>query len=110
MIPIYELVLGNRPDSQTNMGWILDMDILAPDGLLGVSENKDYYDSIFADVQSKADAGFSVSIVDIWGRALAYHFFNSTTPDNFYSMDNHDEVCRFFLLPLVLELTLHSPI
>lgn len=92
MVPIYELVLGNTPTSQTNMGWILDMDILAPDGLLGVSNNKDYYDALFEDVQMKASAGFPVSIVDIWGRALAYHFLNQTTPDNFYGAKPHDEV------------------
>ncbi|GAA5896529.1 uncharacterized protein JCM6883_006934 [Sporobolomyces salmoneus] len=95
MVPIYELVLGNTPTSQTNMGWILDMDILAPDGLLGVSENKDYYDALFADVQSKANAGFPVSIVDIWGSALRYHFLNETTPQNFYGMDDHDEGTLF---------------
>ncbi|GAA6007260.1 hypothetical protein JCM11491_003065 [Sporobolomyces phaffii] len=95
MIPIYELVLGNTPNSQTNMGWILDMDILAPDGLLGISENKDYYDALFSDVQKKADAGFPVSLVDIWGLALAYHFLNQTTPQNFYQMSDHDEGTLF---------------
>ncbi|GAA5876162.1 hypothetical protein JCM16303_007041 [Sporobolomyces ruberrimus] len=95
MVPIYELVLGNTPSSQTNMGWQLDMDILAPDGILGVSENKDYYDAITSDVQTKANAGFPVSLVDIWGRALAYHFLNMTTPQNFYSEDDHDEGTLF---------------
>lgn len=80
MIPIYELVLGNQADGgQNNMGWILDMDILAPDGILGVSENTDYYDSITDDVRAKAEAGFPVSLVDIWGRALVYHFLNETS-------------------------------
>ncbi|GAA5947133.1 hypothetical protein JCM3765_002172 [Sporobolomyces pararoseus] len=95
MTPIYELVLGNTPTSQTNMGWELDMNLLAPDGLLGVSENKEYFDAIFADVQSKANAGFPVSITDLWGRALAYHFFNQTTPENFYDMQPHNEGTLF---------------
>ncbi|GAA6063845.1 hypothetical protein JCM10212_003592 [Sporobolomyces blumeae] len=93
MVPIYDLVLGG---SQDMGGWNLDYDILAPDGLLGISNNKDYYNAITDDVRDKANAGFPVSIVDIWGRALAYHFLNGTNPDNFYSTSaSHDQGTLF---------------
>jgi lysophospholipase len=36
----YDLVLGQN--GQT--GWLLDMDILAPGGLLGFGDNDDYYE------------------------------------------------------------------
>ncbi|GAA5922296.1 uncharacterized protein JCM15063_003251 [Sporobolomyces koalae] len=95
MIPIYELVLGNTPTSQTNMGWELDMDILAPDGVLGISNNKDYYEILEGQVREKADAGFPVSIVDLWGAALRFHFLNMTTPQNFYEDTDHDDGTLF---------------
>lgn len=37
----YDLVLGN---SNGLPGWKLQLDILAPGGVLGISENKDYYE------------------------------------------------------------------
>lgn len=50
-----------------------------------VHSNKDYYDSISTSVDRKRDAGFNVSITDVWGVALAYHFGpGGTTASNFY--------------------------
>lgn len=57
MPEIYDLVFG----SSRLPGWKLDLDILAPDGLLGISDNKDYYDSIEEDVRAKAATGAPVS-------------------------------------------------
>ncbi|GAA5972657.1 hypothetical protein JCM11641_002960 [Rhodosporidiobolus odoratus] len=85
MEQIYPMVLGIN--SSRTGGWMLDRDILAPGGLLSFSDNSDYYDSLFDDVREKAAAGFPVSLVDIWGRALALHFLNGTTESNFFSTD-----------------------
>ncbi|BGP44531.1 hypothetical protein JCM10450v2_000345 [Rhodotorula kratochvilovae] len=81
--PIYSLVTGEN--SSRTGGWMLDRDILAPDGLLGFSDNGDYYDTLEEDVRAKGAAGFPISLTDLWGRALTYHFLNETNPDNFYS-------------------------
>ncbi|SCZ90572.1 BZ3500_MvSof-1268-A1-R1_Chr1-3g02074 [Microbotryum saponariae] len=78
---LYSMVLGLNGAP----GWKLDLDILAPGGLLGISENKDYYNVILDDVRAKANAGFPVSLVDIWGRALSLHFFNGTTRNSFFN-------------------------
>ncbi|SCV68564.1 BQ2448_685 [Microbotryum intermedium] len=78
---LYSMVLGLNGAP----GWKLDLDILAPGGLLGISENKNYYNVILDDVRAKANAGYPVSLVDIWGRALALHFFNGTTRNSFYN-------------------------
>ncbi|ORY80202.1 AMP-binding domain-containing protein [Leucosporidium creatinivorum] len=84
----YDLVLGQN--GQT--GWLLDMDILAPGGILGFGDNDDYYDILTEDVRAKAQAGFPVSLVDIWGRGLSMHFFNGTTESDFFDTNSlHDQ-------------------
>ncbi|BGP04518.1 hypothetical protein JCM10049v2_000320 [Rhodotorula toruloides] len=91
--PIYELVTGIN--NSRSGGWMLDKSLITPDGLLGISQNGDYIDALSADVSNKSSAGFPISITDLWGRALAYHFFNQTTPSNFYEAAPHDEGLLF---------------
>ncbi|KAK4702983.1 lysophospholipase, partial [Phenoliferia sp. Uapishka_3] len=78
---LFSLVLGEN--GQT--GWMLDLALLDPDGLTGLIKDQEYYSTILADVRAKADVGFPVSLVDVWGRALAFHFFNGTDRTNFYN-------------------------
>ncbi|KAM0755624.1 hypothetical protein T439DRAFT_308052 [Meredithblackwellia eburnea MCA 4105] len=77
---LFSLVLGLNGEN----GWALDMGLLDPDGVLGIADNTDYYQILLEDVRAKANAGFPVSLVDLWGRALSFHFFNGTTRSNFY--------------------------
>lgn len=92
--PIYSLVTG--ANSSRTGGWQLDRDILAPSGLLGFSDNSNYYSALEDDVRAKAAAGFPISVTDLWGRALAYHFLNGTNEDNFFSTDAaHDQGTLF---------------
>ncbi|GAA5892136.1 hypothetical protein JCM6882_005704 [Rhodosporidiobolus microsporus] len=94
MEEIYPMVTGEG--SSRTGGWNLDADILAPGGLLSFGDNTDYYDALFEDVRAKADAGFPVSITDIWGRSLTYHFLNGTNEENFFSTDaRHDSGTLF---------------
>ncbi|KAI5474485.1 hypothetical protein MNV49_003208, partial [Pseudohyphozyma bogoriensis] len=95
---LYSLVVGLNGES----GWELDLDLLAPDGLLGVGDNIDYYNDLLDDVRAKADAGFPISLVDIWGRALSYHFFNQTDAANFYEDTGHDAGLLFSSIALTL--------
>lgn len=47
---------------------------------------------ILDDVRAKAAVGAPVSIVDVWGRALAMHFYNQTTEQNFFdTSDPHNQ-------------------
>jgi hypothetical protein len=58
-------------NSSRTGGWILENNILNPAGLLSFSDNSNYYDSIFSDVQDKANAGFPISLtVSSWSLAL----------------------------------------
>ena len=67
----YDLVLGTNGQS----GWLLDLDILSPAGLLGFGQNSKYIDNIQEDVRRKTAVGAPASLVDLWGRALAMHFY-----------------------------------
>lgn len=69
----------------SNFRWFLEYNLVLPDGITGIFNDKDYYDSISMNVELKENAGFNVSITDVWGVALAYHFGpGGTTADNFY--------------------------
>ncbi|KAL8280907.1 hypothetical protein RQP46_006586 [Phenoliferia psychrophenolica] len=49
-----------------------------------------------ADVNEKILAGYPTSIIDLWGCALSYHFFNGTTKANFYNPKlPHDNTLLF---------------
>ncbi|CAN6667922.1 lysophospholipase 1 [Trichomonascus vanleenenianus] len=51
--------------------WDLSSDLVFP------NEPVNYWTSLLSDVKSKSDARFSVSLTDVWGRALSYKFFSS---------------------------------
>jgi lysophospholipase len=95
MPAIFDLVTGNA----SNAGWILDRNLLLPDGVVSVIDNPRFYDNLGDDVDLKEAAGYNTSIsasiytqqakltswpADLWGRALSYHFAPGTTRDNFY--------------------------
>ncbi|ODV72859.1 lysophospholipase family protein [Cyberlindnera jadinii NRRL Y-1542] len=54
--------------------WDLENSIVTPGGS-DVFETALRWQSIKADVDEKAEAGFDTSLTDLWGRALAYQFF-----------------------------------
>jgi lysophospholipase len=58
MPAIYDLVTGNA----TNAGWILDRNLLLPDGVVSVVDNPAFYDALGHDVDQKEAAGFNTSI------------------------------------------------
>ena len=84
---------------------MLDLDLVAPSSLnLGDVNNQEYWGSILASVEAKANTSMFVlllpsswcvhvdtpycsdtSITDLWGRAVSYHFLNQTTRSNFYT-------------------------
>ncbi|KIX06964.1 uncharacterized protein Z518_04940 [Rhinocladiella mackenziei CBS 650.93] len=38
----------------------------------------EYYSTLYSDVDGKDDAGFEISLTDIWGRALSFQLINAT--------------------------------
>ncbi|KAG8213909.1 phospholipase B [Butyriboletus roseoflavus] len=73
-------------DGASLSGWMLDLDLVAPSSLnMGDANNQEYWGSILASVEAKANASIDTSITDLWGRAVSYHFLNQTTRSNFYT-------------------------
>ncbi|KAL8292682.1 hypothetical protein RQP46_001294 [Phenoliferia psychrophenolica] len=93
MPDLFSLVLGGNGQ----VGWKANRSIIAPgDDLLAVAEDALYYERIDADVNEKILAGYPTSIIDLWGRALSFHFFNGTTNANFYNPTlPHDNALLF---------------
>jgi lysophospholipase len=47
-------------------------------GGLQIFDTADYYANLASDVNGKDDAGFDVSLTDVWGRALSFQLINAT--------------------------------
>lgn len=84
---LYSLVLGDG----TRAGWLLEYDLVSPAQSANVGDDALYYAAIESDVSKKVLAGYSTSIVDVWGRALSYHFWNQTNRANFFQPTPHDQ-------------------
>ncbi|KAG1723798.1 phospholipase B [Suillus lakei] len=80
---IQDLVYGN---GGTLSSWMLDLDLIVPSSpSVSDGNNQEYWGSILASVESKANTGIPTSVVDLWGRMVSYHFLNETTRSNFYT-------------------------
>ncbi|GAA5980887.1 hypothetical protein JCM10908_003902 [Rhodotorula pacifica] len=95
MPSIWTLVEGVNAVAPTD-GWNLDYSIVTPgNGILGIGNTADYLGDLEDDVRQKSQAGFPISLTDLWGRALAYHFLNQTNTSNFYDATPHNEGTLF---------------
>ncbi|KDQ10745.1 hypothetical protein BOTBODRAFT_115259 [Botryobasidium botryosum FD-172 SS1] len=76
-----DLVFGNNATGVS--GWQLEQSLLSP-GPSG-AYSQAFFGHLYEDLGAKRAAGnFPVTFCDLWGRALAYHFFPGTsTPDAF---------------------------
>lgn len=54
--------------------WDIDHSIVTPGGI-NIFKTGSRWDHISDAVQAKQDAGFNISLADVWGRALAYNWF-----------------------------------
>ncbi|TFK53598.1 hypothetical protein OE88DRAFT_1626468 [Heliocybe sulcata] len=79
---IQELAFGYNFSSDSNGwgGWLASYDLLEPSD--DPVEDGVYDTAVVTEVKSKHDAGFPVTIADVWARALARHFVNGTNSDN----------------------------
>lgn len=85
MLP--DLMLGPtaKPTAADFGGWLTQFDIFAPSANATVSEA--YVTALVEEIAGKFAAGFPVTVVDVWSRALSRHFVNGTNADNFFSGD-----------------------
>lgn len=63
-----------------NAGWNPSMDLLDPD-----SQATAFVELLLGEITGKAEAGFPVTVTDLWSRSLARHFCNGTTVANFFN-------------------------
>ncbi|CCK70358.1 lysophospholipase family protein KNAG_0E00900 [Huiozyma naganishii CBS 8797] len=56
--------------------WDIDHSIINPGGI-NIFKSGSRWDHISDAVNAKQDAGFNISLADVWGRALSYNFFPS---------------------------------
>ncbi|KII94539.1 hypothetical protein PLICRDRAFT_33337 [Plicaturopsis crispa FD-325 SS-3] len=68
---------SNSTDATGFGGWLASFDLITPAG--SASGDAEYIGGILEEVRGKHDAGFPVTINDVWARTLARHFANGTT-------------------------------
>lgn len=57
--------------------WDLDHSLIDPSGY-NIFGDADYWDTIITDAEDKQDAGYNISLTDLWGRGLGYQMFNAS--------------------------------
>ncbi|CAI4047916.1 hypothetical protein SKDZ_13G1380 [Saccharomyces kudriavzevii ZP591] len=62
--------------SESDSIWNITKSIVNPGGS-DLTYTIERWESIVQEVQAKSDAGFNISLSDLWGRALSYNFFPS---------------------------------
>lgn len=67
--------------------WSLKNSIVQPGGV-NILKTFGYWDTIIDDVDDKQDAGWNVSLTDIWGRGLGYQMFNASKGGQGYAYSN----------------------
>ncbi|KLO12267.1 phospholipase B [Schizopora paradoxa] len=83
---IPDMIFGNNGNLS---GWILDLNLAAPDGLdVFNDENQYFFGSILYSIVAKANLSIYTSITDPWARMISYHFLNETTRQNFFLNDS----------------------
>jgi lysophospholipase len=73
---------NNYPSaSQLVSGWELEKDLVLPGGI-NVIRDGQFIDQVYHTAKLKHDNGYNITLTDLWGRALGYHFLPGTTPDS----------------------------
>ena len=87
--------------------WDLSDSIFNPGGL-NIFSTAAYYDRIIDDIEDKKEAGFDISLTDIWGRALSQQFIglpNGGPAIEFSDIRNYDAFTSHEMpLPIVVSV------
>ena len=79
--PFHDLIFGSN-SSNEYAGWLAQIGLIAPTN--DSKKNQLFVAGLIAETKGKHDAGFPVTIGDVWARVLARHFVNGTTTGNFF--------------------------
>ncbi|KAJ6538742.1 lysophospholipase catalytic domain-containing protein [Mycena sp. CBHHK59/15] len=71
---IQDLVFASGSGGNTFGGWDTDLNVLAPNNI-----SAPYWSVLIEEMSGKFTAGFPVTFIDMWSRAVARHFVNGTT-------------------------------
>lgn len=84
---IQQLIFGPGSNDTTEYaGWLAQFDLLSPSDNPAV--DLAYLGELLAEVKPKHDAGFHVSVVDLYSRALSRHFLNGTSATDFFGLNS----------------------
>ena len=81
--PFQELIFGSSSSGSEYAGWLAQFGVVAPTN--DFTQNRAYIAGLIAEVQGKYNAGFPMTVTDLWARGLARHFLNGTTVANFFN-------------------------
>lgn len=88
--PLHDFMFGTQSDNSGDESHTFG-GILAQNGFIDATSNifteADYVYDVVREVCGKMDAGFPVTITDVWARVLARHFVNGTSSNNFFNSD-----------------------
>ena len=82
--------------------WNITNSILAPFGAEEPMNDLLRWAKIRTDIQNKEDAGFPVSIVDLWGLALSYQFFENGAENLIWSSLQKSDVFANAEMPFII--------
>ncbi|XBW34739.1 hypothetical protein QEN19_000306 [Hanseniaspora menglaensis] len=82
--------------------WNITNSILAPFGAAEPMEDLLRWATIRTDIQNKEDAGFPVSIIDLWGLALSYQFFPTGAENLIWSSLQSSDVFSNAEMPFII--------
>ena len=79
--PFQELIFGSN-SNDGYAGWLPQFGFVSPTN--DSTQSQEFIAGLMAEIRGKHDAGFPVTIADLWARALARHFVNGTSAANFF--------------------------
>jgi len=81
--PLFQELIFGSNTSSGYAGWLAQFGVVAPTN--SSTQNQEYIAGLIEEIKGKHDAGFPVTIADVWARALARHFVNGTSVANFFN-------------------------
>jgi lysophospholipase len=80
--PLFQELIFGSNQSNGYAGWLAHFGVVAPTN--DATKNQQFIAGLIAEMKGKHDAGFPVTIGDLWARALARHFVNGTSDAKFF--------------------------
>lgn len=100
-ISVQEIVDQVKNNNGSSL-WNITNSILAPFGAAEPMEDLLRWATIRTDIQNKEDAGFPVSIIDLWGLALSYQFFEDGAASLIWSSLQNTDTFSNAQMPFII--------